>query len=210
MKTIKVLSLIIFSIIGVILCFILIINILGYRSNIANEITGTEIKKIEMGMTLEQVISILGKPYEINGLEGQHNFSCKNPKSLKMSVNKNTDIIHIVDSLFNETSCCDSYEEDKQRLGKCVTLTYTKPIRLSKYYPMLWIHLDSNYRVWNVYAKRKEFMDGICIYSLSRRTDTTTLEEIQGEIDLVINDKLFDKCFPANNAIKSKNDINTQ
>ncbi len=132
MKTIKVLSLIV----GIILCFIFVINTLGYRSNVANGITGDEIKKIEMGMTLEQVISILGKPYEINGLEVQHGFSCKNSNFLETSVNENTDIIHIVDSFFNDTSCCEAYKEDRQLLDKRVTLIYTKPVRFSKYYPI--------------------------------------------------------------------------
>ena len=191
MKTIKALSLII----GLILCLVLAINILGYRSNVANEITGTEIKEIEMGMTLEQVISILGKPYKIENSKGQHDFSCKNPNFLETSVNENTDIIHIVDSFFNDTSCCEAYKEDRQRFGKRVTLTYTKPVRFSKYYPMLWVHLDSNYRVWNVFAKRKDHIDDICIYSLSWKTDTTTLEEIPNEISLFINDDLFNKCF---------------
>jgi hypothetical protein len=190
MKTIKALSLII----GIILCLVLVINILGYRLNIANEITGDKIKKIEMGMTLEQVISILGKPYEIETLAGLHNFSCKNPKTrLEMNISENTDIIYIVDSIFSDTNfCCDGNEEDIKR-GKRVTLIYTKPVRLSKYYPMLWVQLDSNYRVWGVSAKRYEFMDDVCVYSLSWKTDTAT--ETQGEISLFINDALFNKCF---------------
>jgi hypothetical protein len=196
MRAIKVLSLIILSIIGIILCLILVINILGYRANIANGITGTEIKEIKLGMTLEQVISILGKPYKIEGLAGLHDFDCKNPKPrLEMNVNENTDIISIVDSIFNNIDyCCDGNKEDIKR-GKRVTLTYTKPIRLSKYYPMFWVHLDCNYRVRNVFAKRYEFIDDICIYSLSWKTDEITLEEIPGEVSLSINDELFDKCF---------------
>ena len=182
--------------ISIILCLVLVINILGYQSNVANGITGTEIKKIKMGMTLEDVISILGKPYEISTLAGLHNWDCKNPKpTLKMDVDENTDIFHIVDSIFNDTDyCCEGNKEDIQR-GKRVTLTYTKPVRFSKYYPMLWIHLDSTYQVWNVFAKRYEFMDDLCIYSLSWKKDETTLEEIPGEVNLIINEELFSKCF---------------
>ena len=197
MKTIKVISFIILSIIGIILCFILVINILGYRAIIANGITGNKIKEIRMGMTLEEVISILGKPYEIDYSTRHHNFTCKNPRfELGISVNETTDIIHIVDSIYNDTNyCCDAYEETKIRFGKEVTLIYTKPVRFSKYYPMLWVHLDSNYCVNSVFAKRYEFMDDICIYSLSWKTDETTLEEISGEISLFINEELFNKCF---------------
>jgi len=196
MKLMKIIGLTILSIIGIILCLVLVINLLGYRSNIANGITGTEIKQIEMGMPLEEVISILGKPFEIYNLHGQHDLiSCKKPKFLEMSVNENTDIIHVVDSFFNDTSCCDSYKESIQRRGKQVTLTYTKPVCLSIYYPMLWVHLDSNYCVWNVYAKRKDHIDDITIYSLSWKMDTITWEDITGERSLLINDELFEKCF---------------
>jgi len=198
MKTIKIVSFIILSIIGIILCFVLVINILGYRSNVANGITGTEIKKIEMGMTLEQVISILGKPYEIETLAGLHNLTCQNPKPrLEMSIDEDTDIIYIIDSIFSDTFfCCEGNEEDIQS-GKRVTLTYTKRFCLLKSlfapYPMLWVHLDSNYCVNSVGAKR--YPEDIHIYSLSWQTDETTLEEKPGEISLFINDGLFNKCF---------------
>jgi len=196
MKKRKVLILIIFLFVFI-LCFVLIINILEYRSNIANGITGDKIKEIKMDMTFEEVISILGKPYEVNYSVGHHSLTCKNPKlESEISVNKNTDIIHIVDSIYNDTNyCCDGYEEAKLRFGKRITLIYTKPVQLSKYYPMLWVHLDSNYRVRNVFAKRHEFMDDICIYSLSWKLDETTIEERQDKVDLRINDELFDKCF---------------
>jgi hypothetical protein len=195
-KTFKIISIIILSTLSIILCFILVINILGYRSNIANGITGTDIKEIEVGMTLEEVISILGQPYEIHTLAGLHDFSCKNPKPrLEMNVDKNTDIVYVVDNIFNATDyCCDGNEEDIRR-GKRVTLTYTQPVRLSKYYPMLWVHLDSNYRVWSVFAKRYKFMDNICIYSLSSQNDTTIFQEIPDKTELFINDELFNKCF---------------
>jgi hypothetical protein len=152
-----------------------------------------------MGMTLEQVISILGKPREIENFDGQHNFNCKNPNFLQMRVKNNTDIIYLVDRFFNDTSCCDAYKEDKQRLGKNVTLTYTQVPYLLKSlfipYPMLWVHLDSNYCVQSVYAKQYDFINDICIYSLSWQMDTTSWEYIPGEIDLLINNELFSKYF---------------
>ena len=113
MKKIKILTLIFLSLIGVILCFILIINILGYRSNITTGITGDKIKKIQIGMPFEQVISILGKPYEIDYADRHHNLTCQNPRiELGISVNENTDIIHIVDSIYNDTNyCCDAYSK---------------------------------------------------------------------------------------------------
>ena len=198
MKKLKLLTPAILSLV-IFLCFVFRYPV--YKSNIANGITGDKIKEIKIGMTLEQVISILGKPYEIVNLNGQHDFSCKNPMFLKKIVDKNTNIIHIVDSIFNGTCyCCDDYREDIQRIGKKVTLIYAKKYStlatLFIYYPMLWVHLDSNYRVNHVFAKRYEFFDSICIYSLSGRLDETTpLEEIPGEVSLFINEELFNKCF---------------
>ena len=196
----KIKTLIIVSII-VFLGILLVINILGYRLNIANGVpgTGNEIKQIEMRMTLEQVISILGKPYEIDYSTRHHSLTCKNPRfELGISVNETTDIIHVVDSIYNDTNyCCDAYEETKIRFGKEVTLIYTNRSCLLKSlfvsYPMLWVHLDSSYCVNSVFAKL--YPDDICIYSLSWKTDKTTLEEIPGEVDLFINEELFNKCF---------------
>jgi len=102
MKIIKILGLIILSFIGIIISSILVIKVLGYRTNIANGITGAEIKQIEISMPFEETILILGKPYTITNRKGQHSIAhCKTPKLLEKSINKNTDIIQVVDSFFN-------------------------------------------------------------------------------------------------------------
>jgi len=178
----------------IILPFVVLCSSCVCKPKIANGITGDKIKEIKMGMPLEEVISILGKPYEIENFDGSHDFSCKNPKLLEMNVDENTDIIHIVDNFFNTTSCCEAYEESKLRFGKRIKLTYTKKgiFEFFFIYPMLWVHLDSNYCVRNVFAK---LFDDICIYSLSWEYDETTLEEIPGKESLFINEELFDKCF---------------
>jgi len=152
-------------------------------SRIADGVTGDKIKEVEKGMPLEEVISILGRPYEINCATRHHNNTCENPRiESNISVTKNTDIIYLVDSIYNDTNyCCDFYEETKTRFGKKVTLTYTKrPVLLRGFvsYTMLWVHLDSNYRVSSVYAKRYEGFEDFCIYPLSWG-----------------NEELFNKCF---------------
>ena len=202
-KKIEVLSFIILSIIAMILCIVLglyILGMFGYKSNTGSDISGNKIKRIEMGMTLEQVISILGKPFEIDVSGETHSFDCKSPKFyLEMPVNENTDIIYIVDRIYNDTSyCCDAYKEEIQR-GKRITLIYSnRPCFIKSLfiiYPMLWVHLDCNYCVQSVYVKQYDFPDKIPIYSLSWQTDEITLEEKSGEISLFINDELFNKCF---------------
>ena len=189
MKKIRVLTLIILSVVVCISCM--------DKSNIANGITGDKIKEIKTGMTLEDVVSILGMPYEIDCADRMHNVTCKNPRiEREISVNENTDIIHIVDGIYNDTNyCCDAYKESMQRVGKEVTLTYTKSPALLRgfvIYTMLWVHLDSNYCVRSVYAKRYEGPEGFCIYSSSKKSDETILE---GKQEAFINEELFNKCF---------------
>jgi len=197
MKIIKILGLIILSFIGIILSSILVIKVLGYRTNIANGITGAEIKQIEIGMPFKETILILGKPFKIKNLHGQHSIAnCRNPKLLEMSVNKNTDIIQVVDSFFNGTYCCDSWKESTQ---KGVTLEYTKrPCflrNLFSNFPMLWVHLDSNYCVKAVYAREIDLDLKPVIYSLSRKVDYDTWEEVPNEMSLYINEELLEKYF---------------
>ena len=197
MKIIKILGLTILSFIGLILCVVLVIKVLGFRTNIANGITGTEIKQIEIGMPFDKTISILGKPFTIENLNGQHSIAhCKNPKLLEMKVKKNTDIIQVVDSFFNGTYCCDAWKETIQ---KGVTLEYTKRpcflINLFSNFPMLWVHLDSNYCVREVYAREFDLDLKPVIYSLSKKVDYDTWEEVPNEISLYINDELLEKYF---------------
>jgi len=197
MKIIKILGLIILSLIGLILCFILVIKVLGYRTNIANGITSAEIKQIEIGMPFEETISILGKPFKIYTRGGQHSIAhCKNPKFLEMSVDTNIDIIQVVDSFFNGTYCCDSWKESIQ---KGVTLEYTRrPCflrNLFSKFPMLWVHLDSNYCVQEVYARELDLDLKPVIYSLYRKVDYDTWKEVPNEISLYINEELLEKYF---------------
>jgi outer membrane protein assembly factor BamE (lipoprotein component of BamABCDE complex) len=65
--------------ISIFLCLfiIIVINTLGYRSNVINGVTSNKIKAIKLGMSLDDVLLILGKPYEIEALDGLHNLSCK-------------------------------------------------------------------------------------------------------------------------------------
>ena len=195
MRKRKVLTLIILSI------AILLGVAFAYKASFANGITGDAIKEIKLGMPLEQVISILGMPYEIDFACYAHDSTCKNPRiESNISVNENTDIIHTVDCIYNNANyCCDAYKESMQKFGKKVTLTYTKkyPSLISFFvdYPMLWVHLDSDYRVKEVYAKRYEFIESICIYSLSWKYNKTIFDAKQEDVKFFINEELFNKCF---------------
>lgn len=196
MKRIILIIVIIFIALG--LTLILTINILGTRTDIVNGINGTKIKKVKLNMTIEQVFSILGRPYRINASRGLHNIGCKNPhKRLDIETNNKTDIKSTVNNFYNDTNyCCDGNKEDMQ--NKEVSLEYTRPIKLSKNYPMLWIHLDNNFCVNSIYAKSYSGIFGLddkCIYSLSWEMDTISLKIIYGKTDLFINEKIFNECF---------------
>lgn len=174
-----------YSILGMVLLFVLVINIIGTRADIVDGVTGDKIKQVKSGLTLEQVISILGRPYKINTSPGLHNIDCPNPRPLlNMDINNNTDIRQIVDNIYNDTNyCCDGNKQDMQTKG--VTLTYTRPVSFSKYYPMLWVHLDSTFKVWNVYAKQ---YDGLLGYD-DRQIYSLTATGID------INENKFADCF---------------
>jgi len=197
----KIIELLGFIVLSFIICLVLVLFVIGFKFNIVSNISGDKIKEIEMGMNFEQLISILGKPYEIDVAGATHNINCKNPKFyFEMPVNKNMDIIEIVDGIYTDTSyCCDAYKEDIQK-SKGITLAYTKNpsflISFFSSYPILWVNLDRSYHVRGVFAKRYNFPDNVSrIYSLSWKTDTTTFEKIPDEVDFFINEELFNKCF---------------
>lgn len=162
-----------------------IVNCSRTRQDLSEDITANEVEEIRIGMTLEQVERILGQPYEIHSLSGLHELNCPNPKPrLVQEIDSETDIRQIVNAKFSDTNyCCDGNRDDLAI--KRVTLTYSKPVWLSKYYPMLWVHLDSNFQVYHVYAKRYEGglgFDDPAIYSLHYT-------------DKYVNSKLFYSTF---------------
>ncbi|MFC2109608.1 hypothetical protein ACFLSU_03455 [Bacteroidota bacterium] len=70
-------KLLIFSFIVGILYFT--INLSLDKKSISSNFSFKEIRKIEIGMNLEDVLKILGTPFEIKSHSATHNFSCKHP-----------------------------------------------------------------------------------------------------------------------------------
>jgi hypothetical protein len=64
------------------LIILVIIGVFNTKSNIS----GSKIKEIKLGMSVEQVESILGKPYEIKESPGLHVNGCKNPRTNSMTM----------------------------------------------------------------------------------------------------------------------------
>lgn len=198
MKIIKIFTITILSIIGLIFILVLMVNITGTRSDLVTGVTGNKIKAIKPGMTLEQVVSIMGQPYQIDASQGLHLLECKKSKArLVIDMDNTINIKTVVDNFYNDTNyCCEGNKEDMK--NKEVTLTYSRPVKFSKYYPMIWIHLDSNFCVNSIYAKRYDGFLGVDdpgIYGLSSDFDEKTGESIIGKTNEFINEKAFKACF---------------
>jgi hypothetical protein len=193
----KTLIKILFITVGLILLFVLGINLLGTRANIVDSVTGDKIRLIQPGWALEQVVATLGRPYKIEASQGLHKIGCQNAKPrLDIDINNVTDIRQIVNVFYSDTNfCCEGNKEDLQT--KAVTLTYTRPVRLSKHYPMLWVHLDSSFKVYSVYAKQYDGLLGFddpSIYGKSWAFDATTMT-MKNEIESYIDETKFNDCF---------------
>jgi len=139
------------------------------KKDLAGKFTSTEIRQIKIGMSLEEVQQTIGAPYKITSLAGLHELNCKGQNErLICDINPGSDIRQIINTRFTQTDyCCDGNKEDLSH--KRVTLVYTKRVEFSRHYPMLWVHLDSSFKVNNVFAKQYDGYLGIndpCIYSL--------------------------------------------
>lgn len=139
------------------------------KSNFSGQFTASDVRSIKFGDDLEEVIRTLGHPFKVRSLKGIHDLSCPSPKDMfSLEVNTTTDIRSAVHNVFADTAyCCEGNKDDLT--DKWCTLVYSKPVELSKYYPMLWVHLDSNFQVSQVFAKRYEGILGLddpAIYSL--------------------------------------------
>ena len=160
-----------------------------------------DIERIYIGMPLDSVVLVLGQPCSFSSDLGCHDLTCKQSRNVSdIKMTKETDIIHVMDSIYQDTNyCCETNREMMKTIEKNTTLTYTKKpffiMSILKSYPMLWIHLDSNYRVSSVYAKYYD-ADDKCIYSLSSSTLFLNEEKQNEHVELFVDTTLFRKCFP--------------
>ena len=187
--------------VALMLCLVLIMTCChkGFNSN-KNTIHYSDIKKIHIGMPLDSVIMVLGQPYAFSTDLGCHDLTCKNSRIVSdIKMTKGTNIVHCIDSIYQDTNyCCEANRENMMNIKKHSTLTFTEtPMNTLKSYPMLWVHLDGDYRVREVYAKYYgSGLDEKCIYSLSPSISFSDSDSIDNHIDLFIDTTLFRKCFP--------------
>jgi hypothetical protein len=186
----------VFLIIGLILAVLFIINF--FSPSLPTKVKSDNILKIVPGMPVENVFNILGRPFSITALYGIHQIGCVNPNpNLNEILNKNTDIKKLVhDFISNQKYCCDGNKRDLEEFDN-ITLVYTKRGILFSY-PMLWVHLDTSFRVNNVYAKEYEgwlLGDDPGIYSFGWAMDSTYTKWDYTKTCKSMNKEKFYRCF---------------
>jgi len=173
----------------------------GFHSN-RKGIQYTDIEKVYVGMPLDSVFLVLGWPYEFSSNLGCHDLTCRHPRDVSdIKMTNETNIVHIIDSIYQSTNyCCKANNISMNDIGKNVTLTYTKRpaflMSIFKSYPMLWVHLDSVYRVRSVYAKYYYGADDKCIYSLSPSLSLHEKDSNEEYVGLLADTVLLRKYFP--------------
>jgi hypothetical protein len=163
-----------------------------------DKVKSDNILKIVPGMPIENVFNILGRPFSINALNGIHTIVCANPnRILDESIHKNTDIKKVVhDFISNQKYCCDGNKRDLEEFDN-ITLVYTKRGILFSY-PMLWVHLDTSFKVNNVFAKEYEgglWGDDPGIYGFAWAMDSTYTKWDDTKTDKWMNKEKFYHCF---------------
>jgi len=145
-----------FLILAAIICFYLY----HINSNMVKDVTDEKIRKIEIGMTIEQVVSILNKPYYINIGNSTHTtVECNHTRNLnEIEINEETKIRELIVREYSDTNyCCSSNKQGMCFQKKEVTFTYSKHV-LYPYRRMLWIHFDDSLLVRYVYCKQYKSM----------------------------------------------------
>ena len=151
---------------------------------------------------MKQVFDILGRPFGITGLHGIHKIGCTHPNPiLDAEIDGNTDVKNLVhDFITSKQYCCDGNKEDIEGFDH-ITLVYTKRGFVVSY-PMLWVHLDTSFRVSNVYAKVYEcglFGDDPGIYGCGWAMDSMYSKLDYTKTEKLMNKEKFYKYFQASN-----------
>ncbi len=183
-------------VIGLALAILFIVDF--FSPSLPDKVKSDNILKITPGMTMDQVFDIIGRPLSITGLHGIHKTGCRNPNpTLDIDINKDTDIKKSVhDFICNQKYCCDGNKRDLEEFDN-ITLVYTKSGFLFSY-PMLWVHLDTSFKVNNVYAKEYEgglLGDDPGIYGFGWAMDSTYTKWDYTKTDKWINKEKFHSCF---------------
>lgn len=177
------------SIVGI----IFLINQIRISNYNKEKINVSSIRSIQPGDSLEKVVLMLGNPKEYS-IETfvSHRIGCDNPKgSIEGKFKNLSKLQEAITTQFKDTiSCCSP--ENRPHFN--ITITYTEPNYFFGY-PMLWVHLDRNRRVYGVYIKDYSLLDDICIYSSSCNMNDSTFESIYNQQEHYENKEIFEEIF---------------
>jgi hypothetical protein len=145
------------------------------KPNLSNKkVTVNRIKAIKLDMSIDQVIDLIGLPYEIKAKWYTHEIF-RDPASKNnhfdvpiKEINKKEDITTQINIWRQDTTyCCQAYKNDQSTRG--YTFAYSNHNVSFQDYPMVWIHFDTEIKVDQVYVKRYEGIgwDSFEVYSLS-------------------------------------------
>lgn len=138
---------------------------------IAPQVTAAGIQRVQLGMSQEQVVAILGRPYHVASYKGSNSHciaNCTDFKSTQMAaeVVDTTNINQFFQRAAADTAVHICDVGDERQHDRNSTFTYTQHGGMFWTYPMLWVHFDKQARVRGVYAKEYA-ADDMCIYSLA-------------------------------------------
>lgn len=141
------------------------------RSDVAPGVSPAGILSVELGMSREEVIGILGLPLAVNAGLNVHEGNCeglRRPTAREVSTAEQ--ITTHLDSIFSAAPCCEAIRRQQQE-GR-YTFDYSRMVEADGVSPMLWVHFDGNDRVREVYAKlnsRNALQDDKGIYMRNAR-----------------------------------------
>ena len=151
--------------------FLLLVVLGCVRSDVAPGVSPAGIRSIELGMSKDEVVGILGPPLSVSAWLGVHKGDCVGlGRPTDRGVTSTTQITMFLDSIFSATPCCEALRHQQEE-GR-YTLVYSRMVDENGVSPMLWVHFDGLGQVREVFAKlnsRVPFRDDKGIYMRNAR-----------------------------------------
>lgn len=165
-------------------------------------VTGGHIRQVRPGMSVAQVVRVLGRPYHLFSNTGNagHIPGCPNPEQglYSDSVTATLDVAAWVRRVTADSAVhrCDLQAGDKP--GRSTTFLYSRaPQDWTGSYPMLWVQFDARSRVVSTYAmlyKPHRWLseadegdvieNAECIYSLSAgKSSSRNIDKLGSKFD---------------------------
>lgn len=128
--------------------------------DVAAGVTTERVEQVRRGMSVPQLLAVLGRPYHVSSYKGSGTHRIDNCHGAEASEGvvsaEVSDTLHVeallwraaADSTVHKCDIGDFRAHDRN-----TTLTYSRPVAGVGSYPMLWVHLDSTAHVSSVFVK---------------------------------------------------------